>query len=96
MEDLKSLLAEKQALEQKIEEVRRAEKARVLGEIRSMMAEYGITAAEVLAGAGRPGRSKTVGEPKYRDPATGKTWTGKGKPPLWIVGKDRAQYLIHG
>jgi len=32
--------------------------------------------------------------PKYRDPATGKTWTGRGKAPKWIDGKDRSKFLI--
>jgi DNA-binding protein H-NS len=37
------------------------------------------------------------GAPKYRDPATGKTWTGRGKPPNWIVGvSDRTAFLIAG
>lgn len=32
---------------------------------------------------------------KYRDPATGKTWNGHGKTPLWLVGvSDRTAYLI--
>ncbi|NRF65631.1 H-NS histone family protein [Aquincola sp. S2] len=39
----------------------------------------------------------TVGVAKYRDPKSGKTWTGRGKPPLWIVGaKDRTPFLIDG
>ena len=38
-----------------------------------------------------------VGVPKYQDPKTGKTWTGRGKPPLWIVGaKDRSAFLMQG
>jgi DNA-binding protein H-NS len=32
---------------------------------------------------------------KFRDPKSGKTWTGRGKPPLWIAGKkDRTPFLI--
>ncbi|MGE8454289.1 MAG: H-NS family nucleoid-associated regulatory protein [Pseudomonadales bacterium] len=36
----------------------------------------------------------SVGAPKYRDPATGATWTGRGKPPNWINGKVRESFLI--
>ena len=32
--------------------------------------------------------------PKYRDPATGDTWTGRGKAPNWIEGKNRSSYAI--
>ncbi|HWL30215.1 MAG TPA: H-NS histone family protein [Burkholderiaceae bacterium] len=36
---------------------------------------------------------------KYRDPDTGATWTGRGKPPRWISaaeadGKSRNDFLI--
>jgi DNA-binding protein H-NS len=31
--------------------------------------------------------------PKYQDPKSGKTWTGKGRHPLWLKG-DPSQYLI--
>lgn len=37
----------------------------------------------------------TVGVPMYRDPKSGKTWTGRGKPPNWIAkAKDRSAFLI--
>ena len=40
-------------------------------------------------------KAATIGVAKYRDPKTGKTWTGRGKPPGWIAGvKSRAPYLI--
>ena len=32
--------------------------------------------------------------PKYRDPVSGNTWTGRGKAPKWIEGKDRTPFLI--
>jgi DNA-binding protein H-NS len=38
-----------------------------------------------------------IGVAKYRDPASGKTWTGRGKPPNWILGaKDRTAFLLNG
>lgn len=40
------------------------------------------------AGAGRKRVKKTsavVSMPKYRDPTTGKTWTGRGPRPAWFV-----------
>lgn len=33
--------------------------------------------------------------PKYRDPKTGATWTGLGKAPRWITGRDRTPFLIN-
>ena len=45
--------------------------------------------------------SKTAGATakaaKYRDQATGKTWTGAGRAPAWIAcAKDRSKFLIDG
>ena len=56
-----------------------------------------LTADEIFPPA-RGGRiSSTQGvkvAPKYRNQATGETWTGRGKPPKWIQGQDRDQFLI--
>ena len=61
----------------------------------------GGAAAPAAPAAARRGRATATkaglqtGVAKYRDPKTGKTWTGRGKPPLWIVGvKDRTPFLI--
>jgi DNA-binding protein H-NS len=41
-----------------------------------------------------PGK-KAPAVAKFRDPKSGKTWNGHGKPPLWIAGKkDRTPFLI--
>ncbi|NML87423.1 H-NS family nucleoid-associated regulatory protein [Polaromonas sp.] len=31
---------------------------------------------------------------KYRDPITGKEWSGRGLPPKWLQGKNKEQFLI--
>ncbi len=48
------------------------------------------------SGRGRPG-SKAA--PKYRDPRTGKTWSGRGRTPVWLrereeKGESRDSFLI--
>jgi DNA-binding protein H-NS len=32
--------------------------------------------------------------PKYKDPETGATWTGRGISPKWLAGKNKADFLI--
>ena len=51
----------------------------------------------------KPGRRGNFGKvkPKYRDPRTGETWSGRGAPARWIVayekqGKKRDEFLIGG
>ena len=35
--------------------------------------------------------------PKYRDPVSGATWSGRARPPAWIKdAKDRSKFLIDG
>jgi hypothetical protein len=49
------------------------------------------------AGTGGKVRRTAAGNgaalPKYQDPKSGKTWTGRGRHPLWLKG-DPSQYLI--
>lgn len=35
-----------------------------------------------------------AGEPRYRDPESGKTWSGMGRIPAWIKGKSYDDFLI--
>lgn len=96
-------------LEREAEALRKREISGVVTQIRKAIVEYGLTAADLgfgrKTGAGRKAAAKTagkarrgrrsVGVAKYRDPATGQTWTGHGRPPAWIVAaKNRDEYLI--
>jgi DNA-binding protein H-NS len=92
----KDLLQQREALEQAISAARQREISEAVAKVRELVAEFGLMAQDIF-----PGRvSKTAGKPtskvaaKYRDPATGQTWTGRGKAPKWIDGKDRAQFVI--
>jgi DNA-binding protein H-NS len=60
------------------------EQARILGMSATRLAGWlrAQTAAEPIAADGPDGR--TVVAPKYRDPATGATWSGRGEAPPWV------------
>jgi len=109
MKTYSAIKAEIAKLEKQAEALRKAEVAGVVAKIKTAIEAYGLTAADLGFGSGsaRPARqtkgkggkktSKTVGVAKYRDPKSGKTWTGRGKPPGWIAGvKNRDPYLIDG
>jgi DNA-binding protein H-NS len=92
--ELKAQIAKLQA---QADEVRRTELSNVIEEIRSKIAEYGLTAQDLgFAAAARRGRppKKAPLPPKYQDPKSGSTWSGRGKPPNWIAGKNRDRFLI--
>jgi DNA-binding protein H-NS len=53
------------------------------------------TASKSAAKAGNYVRGPQ--EPKYRDPRTGATWSGRGRAPVWLAGaKDRTAFLVAG
>jgi len=97
MSTYQELLKQRDALSLQIEEARKREVADAVARVRTLVAEYQLTAHDVFP-SGRKGRAKPgTGikvEPKYRDPATGQVWTGRGKAPKWIEGKDRTPFLI--
>ena len=99
MNSYKELLKQREALEQQIKEAREREVANALAQVRSLVDEFGLTVQDVFPSMRAPsrGRSATAGSkvpPKYRDPVTGKTWTGRGKPPRWMPKENREQYAI--
>ncbi len=88
MPTLSELLAQKAALEQQIAETQRAERSAAIAQVRTLMAQYGLTLADIGGGsraAAAPRASGSAKVPaKYRDPATGATWSGRGLQPRWL------------
>lgn len=84
-------------LQAQAEEARRTELAHVIAELRARIAEFGLSASDLgFAEAPRRGRppKKAPLPAKYRDPKSGATWSGRGKPPKWIAGKNRERFLM--
>lgn len=97
MTSYKELLKQRETLEQQIAEARQRELADAVRQVRALVAEYGLTAQDVFAAKGAKGGAPKAAAkvaPKYRNPATGETWTGRGKAPKWIEGQDRAKFAI--
>lgn len=84
MTSLQELMAQRAALDQQIEETKNRDRSAAIAKVRSLMAEYGLSVADL------GGRSKTVSKPtgkvpaKYRNSATGETWSGRGLQPKWL------------
>lgn len=95
MQSYKDLLQQRQALDLQISQARKQELAGAVSQVRSLVAEFGLTAQDVFpSGRGRSTSAGTKVAPKYRNPATGQTWTGRGKAPLWIANENREKFLI--
>jgi DNA-binding protein H-NS len=84
MSSLAELMAQKATLEQQIAEAQRIERADAVAKVRALMAQHGLSVAD-LAGKSSPSkRSGTKVAAKYRDVVTGQTWSGRGLQPKWL------------
>ncbi|WP_347555455.1 H-NS histone family protein [Robbsia sp. KACC 23696] len=97
---LGALKAQRDELDRQINEMKERLRADALRDAREKIALFDLTAAELgFAGRGRPAKQqqqvRASVAPKFRDPETGATWSGRGKPPKWIAGEeDRSRFLI--
>lgn len=83
MSSYKELQEQIKNLTRQAEEARRREVAEGVTEIKKIMSERGITLEDLGCKQSRRAAAadKTA---RYRDPATGATWTGNGRKPQWI------------
>jgi DNA-binding protein H-NS len=100
--ELAQLLAKQEELDKQLADAKARETRVVLLEIVQKMREYNISLNELMGrktGA-KPAAEAAAGaaasEPvaKYREPVTGATWSGRGRAPHWIAGKNRDDFLI--
>jgi DNA-binding protein H-NS len=102
MSSYKELLVQREALEQAIAEARKTELSEAITKAKALISDFGLTQMDLFdtdkttktpkVRAEKTGRQKVA--PKYKDPATGAMWTGRGKAPKWIDGQDRAKFVI--
>lgn len=92
--------AQIETLQLEADALRAAEVEEVLADVRAKVAAYALTEQDVF-GRKRAARekgsapAKLTSPPKYRDPKTGATWTGRGRAPGWVAAaKDRSRFLI--
>ncbi|MDE2368469.1 MAG: H-NS histone family protein [Burkholderiales bacterium] len=86
-QSLTELLAQKAAIERQIAETQRGQRADAIAKVKALMAEYGLTLADISARpaavARKPAAAKVAA--KYHDKATGQTWSGRGLKPKWLT-----------
>lgn len=84
-------------LQAQAELARKNEMKIAVREIQKMIAEFDLKPEDVFAGIQRKTRRIRRRAPalvKYRDPASGAVWSGRGRAPRWIAGQDRENFLI--
>ena len=97
--------AERIALQDIVDAERLTKRAQIIAGIRETIQAYELSAAD-LGFAGKTslkqravGDKRNVVAPKYQDPDSGKTWTGRGKSPAWLsaqlaAGREKQEFLL--
>lgn len=90
-------------LQNQAEELRKREIAEIIADVKQKVAAYGLTAADLGLSIGRDSapaqKGKSALKAKYRDPATGESWVGRGATPKWMrtyleAGRNKDEFLI--
>lgn len=88
MATVAELLAQKAAIEKQLADVQREERASAIAQVKTLMSQHGLTLADISQ---RSSTSSTRGPkaggkvaPKFRNAATGETWSGRGLQPKWL------------
>ncbi|WP_244134940.1 H-NS histone family protein [Burkholderia sp. BCC0322] len=90
MTELSEYLKRKASLEAKITEDRLNSRGRVLAEILLAIGEFHFAMEELF-----PCGERRKARPRYFDPISGAIWSGRGREPYWIRGKDRRQFELN-
>ncbi|GAB3479557.1 H-NS histone family protein [Polaromonas eurypsychrophila] len=94
-------------LREKLNQQKNTERAQTIASIKELIKTHQLSATDLGLSAkksaartkhARVDKGLTVA-PKYADPSTGKTWSGRGKAPAWLVtylsaGHSKQDYLI--
>lgn len=83
MATLQELLAQRAELDAKIEQTKDSVRSEAVAKVKSLMAEYGLTIADISMRTPKVAKVSKVAV-KYRNQATGETWSGRGLQPKWL------------
>jgi DNA-binding protein H-NS len=83
----------------RVEQLRKSAAADVRAELIALAKEKGFDAVSLLTGKAVSEKVRRPAKAKYRDPASGATWTGRGLKPKWLAqalaaGKKLESFLI--
>jgi DNA-binding protein H-NS len=92
MANYDELIEQRKLLDQQILAIQQKEKQEAIDSIKVMIEKHSLTVSDLFSKKINQTNKKVPA--KYRNPATGETWTGRGKAPLWIVGKERESFVI--
>ena len=96
---LQELIAQRAAIDKQIAEVSQKARTEAIAAALTLISEHELTQQDLFGGIvssvkKAKSTSKTKVAAKYRDPVSGKEWSGRGIAPTWLKDKDRTTFLI--
>ena len=88
MASYQELMAQIEGLKRQAEDARKQEMAGAIAEIKRIMAQYGIDPSDLFPARGGKAKRAGSGIVKYRDPVSGKGWSGRGRRPGWVAALE--------
>ncbi len=88
---IEQLAAEMANLQKQLVKEQAEKRQGAIDQIKAMMQEHGLTVADLggRAKSAKPragaGDKRSAVAPKFKDPATGQTWAGRGQKPRWLA-----------
>lgn len=92
MKTYSELLEQFDQLKRDIDVAREREAQLIAQRVMDLLAANGVNVQDLLHGRGSDRRR---GAPKYWNPETGATWSGRGRMPTWLIGQDLQRFLIN-
>lgn len=82
-------------LKQDAEELRLKEIDGAIAQIKALMNDYGISVQDIEGSGRRKGvKTSSLSNVQFKDNA-GNTWSGRGRMPAWLKGKDKEQFRVN-
>lgn len=88
MTSLIDLMKQREELENKIQMIRESERQVAIETVKKIVDTHALSPYDIFDEI--PIRV----EPRFMNPETGEKWSGRGKTPKWLEGKDRDLFLI--
>lgn len=80
-------------LTEQAEQVRKAELNEARTKIKELMLAHGLSALDFGTTA-KVRKERIPVAVKFKNPATGETWTGRGRTPRWLNGQNKDDFLV--
>lgn len=79
-----------EALQQERDQALKIESKQALAQVKQIIAKFGFTADQLFVET----KIRAQATAKFKNLETGETWSGRGREPKWIKGKNHDQFRI--